>query len=64
MSSRYPVVSGVVFGLIALAQLLRAVNHVPIQVGGTEIPVWASWAAVVLVGGMSVWAFASRKRGQ
>jgi hypothetical protein len=61
MSSRYVVVSGVIFGLIALAQLYRAVAQVPIQVGGTEIPVWVSWAAVVLIGSMSIWAFASRK---
>jgi hypothetical protein len=62
MSGRYPVVSGVVFGLIAFAQLLRAVTQVPIQVGSTEIPVWASWVALVLIGSMSIWAFASQKR--
>lgn len=61
MSSRYVVVSGVIFGLIALAQLFRAVSQVPIQVGGADIPVWVSWVAVILIGGMSIWAFASRK---
>ena len=61
MSSRYVVVSGGIFGLIALAQLLRAINQVPIQAGSIEIPVWVSWAAAVLFGGLSMWAFASRK---
>lgn len=61
MSSRYVVVSGVIFGFIALAQLLRAVNQVPAQVGSVEIPVWVSWVAVVLAGSMCAWAFASRK---
>ena len=61
MSSRYVVVSGSVFGLIALAQLLRAINQVPIQAGSVGIPVWISWAAAVLFAGLSVWAFASRK---
>ena len=61
MSSRYVVVSGVIFGLTALAQLFRAVNQVPAQVGNVEIPVWVSWVAVVLAGSMCAWAFASRK---
>jgi hypothetical protein len=61
MSSRYVVVSGVIFGLVALAQFVRALNQVPIQVAGTEIPVWVSWVAGVLIGSMSLWAFASRK---
>jgi hypothetical protein len=61
MSSRYVVVSGVIFGFMALAQLLRAVSQVPAQVGSVEIPVWASWVAVVVAGSMCTWAFASRK---
>jgi hypothetical protein len=52
MNSRYVVVSGVVFGFIALAQLLRVVNQVSIQIGSVEIPVWASWVAVVVAGSM------------
>lgn len=61
MNSRYVVVSGVIFGFMALAQLLRVVNQVSIQIGSVEIPVWASWVAVVVAGGMCTWAFASRK---
>ena len=61
MNSRYVVVSGVIFGFMALAQLLRVVNQVSIQIGSVDIPVWASWVAVVVAGGMCTWAFASRK---
>jgi hypothetical protein len=61
MSSRYVVVSGVIFGFMALAQLLRAVNQLPAQVGSVEIPVWVSWVAVVVAGSMCTWAFVSRK---
>ena len=61
MNSRYVVVSGVIFGFMALAQLFRAVTQVPVQIGGAEIPVWASWVALVVAGSMSAWAFASRK---
>jgi len=61
MSSRYVVVSGVIFSFIALAQLLRAVNQMPAQVGSFEIPVWVSWVAAILAGSMCTWAFASRR---
>lgn len=61
MGNRYAVVSGVVFGLMALAQLLRAVNQVTVQTGSAEIPVWVSWVAVVVTGGMCAWAFTSLK---
>ena len=61
MRSRYVVVSGLIFGLMALAQLLRAVNQLPVQVGEVEIQIWVSWVAVVVAGSMCAWAFASRK---
>jgi hypothetical protein len=64
MSSRYVVVSGVVFGFLALAQLFRALNQIPIQIGSAEIPVWVSWVAVLVAGSMCAWAFASRKLPQ
>ena len=61
MSSRYVVVSGLIFGFVALAQLLRAVMQVPVQIGSSEIPVWASWVALVVAGSLCAWAFSSRK---
>jgi hypothetical protein len=61
MSSKYIVVSGAIFALVAVAQFLRAFNQVPVQLGGVEVPVWVSWVAVVVAGSLSAWAFASRK---
>lgn len=61
MSNKYIVVSGVIFGLMALAQLLRAFTQVPAQMGSVEIPVWPSWVAAIVAGSMCAWAFASRK---
>jgi hypothetical protein len=57
--SGYRTVSGIVFGLIALAQAIRAVMQLPVQVGTTTIPVAVSWVAVVVAGGLCVWAFRS-----
>jgi hypothetical protein len=60
MSKNYIVVSGLVFGVITLAQVLRAVMQLPVHVGGFEIPVWASWVAAVVAGGLCAWAFRSQ----
>lgn len=60
MSKNYVVISGVIFGFIALAQAARAFMQLPAHVGGFEIPVWASWVAAALAGTLCVWAFRSR----
>ena len=60
MSRNYIVVSGLVFGAVALAQAARALMQVPVHVGSAEVPVWASWVAFVVAGGLCVWAFRSK----
>jgi len=62
MSSKYVVVSGALFGVVAVIQAVRALNQWPLHVGTLEIPVWASWIAMVIAGGLCVWAFRSRGR--
>jgi len=61
MSNNYVVVSGLVFGVIALLQAFRALTQLPVQVGSVEVPVWASWVAVVVAGALCAWAFRSRQ---
>jgi hypothetical protein len=60
MSRNYVVVSGLVFGFVAVAQASRALMQLPVHVGSYEIPVWASWVATVVTGSLCVWAFRSR----
>jgi len=55
--SAYASVSGTVFGLVATLQLIRAVLQVPVQIGTLQIPVWFSWVAAFVVGGLCVWGF-------
>jgi len=57
----YVQVSGVIFGLIAVAQLMRAVMAVPVQAASITIPVWCSYVAFLVVGALAVWAFRSLK---
>jgi hypothetical protein len=56
---RYEQVSGALFGLIAIAQLTRAVLRLPAQVGTFSIPVWFSFVAFGITGGLAIWAFQS-----
>ena len=59
MPSKYVVVSGVLFGVIAVVQAVRALNQWPVHVGGFGVPVWVSWVAMVVAGSLCVWAFRS-----
>ncbi len=59
MPSKYVVVSGVLFGVIAVVQAVRALNQWPVQVGGFDVPVWGSWVVTVVAGSLCVWAFRS-----
>jgi len=56
----YRKVSGVVFALVAVMHLVRAVQALPVTVGSTAIPVSLSWLAAVVAGGLSVWALRGR----
>lgn len=60
MSNKYVVVSGAIFGVVAVLQAVRAVNQWPLHVESLEIPVWASWIAMLVAGSLSAWAFRSR----
>jgi len=42
--------SGAIFAIVAVLQLLRASAGWPITVGKTDIPLWASWVACVIAG--------------
>ena len=60
MSLKYSVVSGLIFGIVAVLQAMRAFMHLPVHVGSFEIPVAASWVAAVVAASLCVWAFRSR----
>jgi hypothetical protein len=62
MQGKYALVSGVVFGVVALVQALRLFNRWPVQVGPFAVPVWFSWLALLLAGGLCIWAFRSGRR--
>jgi len=62
MQGKYVRVSGVVFGVVALVQALRLFRQWPVQVGPFAVPVWFSWIALLVAGGLCIWAFGSGRR--
>lgn len=56
---RYHVVSGIVFSILAIAQLTRTLLGWTVQIAGFTVPVWLSGVLFLLLGGLGVWAFRS-----
>jgi hypothetical protein len=46
----YSRLAAVIFAIIALLQLLRAITGFEIAVGGEIMPIWPSWVATVVAG--------------
>jgi len=44
-ATQYSLLAALIFALVAVLQLVRAVAGLPITVGQTSIPIWASWVA-------------------
>jgi len=44
-ATQYALLAAVIFALVAVLQLIRAVMGLPVTIGQTSIPTWASWLA-------------------
>ena len=53
----YVVVSGAVFGLVAILHLLRVLNGWTLMCGPWSIPMWISWGGTVFPALLCVWAW-------
>ncbi len=51
----YCLVSALLFGLVAIAHLLRVIYRWPIAVEAWSIPLWISWVAVPVAVALSIW---------
>jgi len=54
---RYVQITGFVFGVMALVHVVRLILDWPAQVAGWVVPIWVSWAAIVIAGALCLWAF-------
>jgi hypothetical protein len=62
MRDTYRLVSGIVFGIVSILQLIRAISGWPVQIGPFAVPLWFSWIAFFAAGVLCVWAFRAQRR--
>ena len=48
-------VASIVFGLMALAQLMRLITHPTVLVAGSPMPLWPSFLGFIIMGALSLW---------
>lgn len=53
----YLLLSAVIFGLVGIMHLLRAINGVALQIGTWSAPVGVSWVAGVVAVLLAIWGF-------
>ena len=44
-AEHYSLLAALIFTLVAVLQIVRAVVNLPATIGQTSIPMWASWVA-------------------
>jgi hypothetical protein len=52
----YLLISGALFGIVALAHMHRLLRHWAIDIAGHIVPLGVSWLGLLLAAGLSVWA--------
>jgi len=52
----FHLIAGTIFALVALLQALRIYMGWPVVIGGWHAPMWISWIAVIVAGGLSYFA--------
>jgi hypothetical protein len=52
----------VIFAIVAVGQFIRAAVGVNVTLDGSIIPVWVSWIAAVVGGGLAVLGFYAAQR--
>jgi hypothetical protein len=53
----YIMASAIVFTVVGLVHLLRAIQGWPVELGTWTVPVWLSGVAFVLSAGLATWGF-------
>jgi hypothetical protein len=52
----YLIVSGGVYGVVALTHLFRLLNDVAVRIGGADLPMWMSWLGFGVTAALALWA--------
>lgn len=57
-------VTGIIFGAIAVMHLWRILSGWPVVVAGNAVPMWASWIGLIVLGLLAVQAFRHANRSR
>jgi len=49
----FSIVAGIIFALVALLHLVRIYMGWPVVIGSWSVPMWLSWVALVVAGGLA-----------
>ncbi len=58
----YSLLAAIIFSIIAILQLARAVSAWEVTVGTTVMPVWPSWVAFAVAGTLAFLGFSAARR--
>jgi hypothetical protein len=53
----FTLLASVIFAMVAIAHLLRVFMGWPIVIDNWTVPMWLSWIALVVAGGLSYFGF-------
>jgi len=53
----YLIISGLIFGVVSIIHLVRAVNEWTFVIGPMTLPVAVSWLGFLVTATLGVWAF-------
>ena len=53
----YNILTAALFLIVAVLHLLRIIFGWPAGIGGLDIPLWASWLALIVSGGLAYFGF-------
>jgi hypothetical protein len=59
VASNYSFLSALIFTVVAVLQLVRAIKGWPVTIGTTSIPLWVSWVACVVAAILAWLGFAA-----
>ena len=48
-------IAGTIFGIVAIAHLLRIITGIHILIGGWSLPIWVNWLGLGLTGLLCLW---------
>ncbi len=54
--------SGIIFAVVGLSHLLRAIYQIPIFAGEWEFPIKISWGAGIVALSLCIWGFGLARR--